>query len=174
MSHNAFTINGVEPDVNSAISGSLAAVIRIGQGLSDAYSNSGGALASGSDLYFYDTAPINTIAGATLNGANNWYSSVTLPAGRYLLRGYFSALFSATGTLGFRFLVGATQKGSGAYIGGTTNVNYDGGSFASLGVTLATSTTIAVRIHTVTNISAVASQGNVPAEESWLIVEKLS
>lgn len=174
MSHNAFTVNGAEPDVNSAIAGSLSAIIRIGQGQSNAYSNSGGSLAVGSDLYFYDTAPLNNIAGASLNGANNWYSSVTLPAGQYLMRGYFSALFSATGTLGFRFLVGATQKGSGAYIGGTTNVNYDGGSFASIGVSLTSSTTIGLRVYTATNVSAVASQGNVPAAESWLIVEKLS
>ena len=113
MSHNAFTVNGVEPDVNSAISASLAAVIRIGQGQSDAYSNSGGSLAVGSDLYFYDTAPTNNIAGATLNGSGDWYSSVTLPAGQYLIRGYFSALFSATGQMAYKHQVGASAVGAG-------------------------------------------------------------
>lgn len=174
MSHNAFTINGVEPDVNSAISSAIAEIIRIGQGQADAYANSGGSLAVGSDLFFYDTAPLNSISGATLNGSGNWYSSVTLPAGQYLIRGYFSALFSATGQMGFRFRVGASDIGNGGYIGGTTNANYDGGSFASLGLTLASSTTVSLRVHTATNVSAVASQGNVPAEESWLVVEKLS
>lgn len=174
MSHNAFTVNGAEPDVNSAISVSLSALIRIGQGQADAYSNSGGSLAVGSDLYFYDTAPLNTIAGATLNGSSNWYSSVTLPAGQYLIRSYFSALFSATGLMGFRFLVGASNIGNIGYIGGTTTSNYDGGAFASIGVTLTSSTTISVRVVSATNVSAVASQGNVPAQESWLVVEKLS
>lgn len=174
MSHNAFTVNGVEPDVNSAISSSLATIIRIGQGQSNNYSNSGGTLGVGADLYFYDTAPTNTIAGATLNGSGNWYSSVTLPAGQYLIRGYFSALFSATGQMAYKHQVGASAIGSGGYIGGTTNANYDGGSFASLGVTLASTTTISLRVYTSTNVSAVASQGTVPAEESWFIVEKLA
>lgn len=174
MSHNAFTINTVEPDVNSAISAPLTAIIRLGQGQADAYSNSGGSLAVGSDLYFYDTAPINNIVGATLNGSGNWYSSVTLPAGQYLIRGYFSALFSATGQMGYKHQVGASAIGNGGYIGGTTNANYDGGSFASLGVTLASATTVSLRVHTATNVSAVASQGNVPAEESWFVVEKLA
>lgn len=174
MSHNAFTVNGLEPDVNSAINVSLAAVIRIGQGQSDAYSNSGGSLGVNSDLYFYDTAPLNSIVGATLNGSNDWYSSVTLPAGQYLIRGYFSALFSATGQMAYKHQVGASAVGAGGYIGGTTNANYDGGSFASLGVTLASATTVSLRVYTSTNVSAVASQGNVPAEESWFIVEKLA
>lgn len=174
MSHNAFTINTVEPDVNSAISASLTAIIRLGQGQADAYANSGGSLAVSSDLFFYDTAPLNTIPGATLNGSGNWYSSVTLPAGQYLIRGYFSALFSATGLMGFRFRVGASDIGNSGYIGGTTNSNYDGGSFASLGVTLASATNVSLRVHTATNVSAVAAQGNVPAEESWFVVEKLA
>lgn len=174
MSHNAFTINGVEPDVNSAISSAIAAIIRIGQGQADAYANSGGSLAVGSDLFFYDTAPLNSISGATLNGSGNWYSSVTLPAGQYLIRGYFSALFSATGQMAYKHQVGASAVGAGGYIGGTTNANYDGGSFASLGVTLASATTVSLRVYTSTNVSAVASQGNIPAEESWFIVEKLA
>ena len=174
MSHNAFTINGVEPDVNSSINSAIAAIIRIGQGQSSAYSNSGGSLSAGSDLFFYDTAPLNTISGATLNGSGDWYSSVTLPAGQYLIRGYFSALFSATGIMGLRFLVGASSVGNIGYIGGTTNANYDGGAFASLGITLASSTTVSLRCDSATNVSSVEAQGNVPAEESWLVVEKLS
>jgi len=174
VSHNAFTINGVEPDVNSAVNSAIAAIIRIGQGQSNAYSNSGGTLASGSDLFFYDTAPFNTILGATLNGLGDWYSSVTLPAGQYLIRSYFSALFSATGIMGFQHRVGGSSVGNGGYIGGTANANYDGGSFASIAVTLLSSTTVSLRCHLATNVSAVASQGNVPAEESWFVVEKLS
>jgi hypothetical protein len=174
MSHNSFTINGGEPNANTEITVPANNVIRIGQGLSAAYSGSGGSLAVGSDLFFYDSDPLNLIADATLNGAGGWYSSVTLPAGKYLMRAYFSALFSATGIMGYRFRVASTEKGSGAYIGGTTNVSYDGGSFASIGLTLTSTTTISVRVHTATNVSAVASQGNVPAEESWLLVEKLA
>jgi len=174
VSHNAFTINGIEPDVNSAISAAIAAVIRIGQGQSAAYSSSGGTLAAGSDLFFYDTAPLNTIDGASLNGSGGWYSSVTLPAGSYLIRSYFSALFSATGIMGFQHRVGASSMGNGGYIGGTANANYDGGSFASIVATLASSTTVSLRCNLATNVSAVLAQGNIPAEESWFVVEKLS
>jgi len=174
VSHNAFTINGVEPDVNSAVNSAIAAIIRIGQGQSDAYANSGGTLVSGSDLFFYDRAPLNTILGASLNGSGDWYSSVTLPAGQYLIRSYFSALFSATGIMGFQNRVGASVVGNGGYIGGTANANYDGGSFASISVTLLATTTVSLRCILASNVSAVASQGNVPAEESWFVVEKLS
>jgi hypothetical protein len=33
---------------------------------------------------------------------------------------------------------------------------------------------VSLRVYTATNVSAVASQGNVPAEESWFVVEKLA
>lgn len=175
MSHNAQVINGVEPDVLSQYAGVPGRpMILIGRGESNAYANSGAtSLGTGSTLYFYDSAPLNSITNATLTGASGWYSSVTLPVGTYLIRGYFSALFSATGSLTSGFYAGG-YIGSQGMIGGSVNANYDGGGYASASVTITVSTTFSLRVYSSTNVSAVASQGTVPSQESWLIIEKLA
>jgi hypothetical protein len=179
MSHNAQVINGVEPNVLSQygeVSG--RPLIIIGRGLSDVYSNSGaGGLGAGQNARFYDTAPINSISSATLNaasgGSSGWYESVTLPAGIYFIRAYFSILFSATGLLTSGLYNGSIFIGSQSNVGGTATSNSDGGGFASTTITLSTTTTISLRIVSSTNPSAVASQGTTPSQESWFLVEKL-
>lgn len=173
MSHNAVLINSVEPSADSSYSVAVSPqTILIGRGEAQAYSTSGGALTSGSLCRFYDSAPLNTITNATLTGSGGWYSSVTLPAGRYLIRAYFSALFSASGSLGFGLFSGSSYIGGRAYIGDAVTAATDGASFASSLITLTASTTIDVRIYSATNVAAVSSQGNIPSEESWVCIER--
>lgn len=174
MSHNTQVINTIEPDALS----NYAAVtsrpfILIGRGEADVYTNSGGSLGVGSNAYFYDTAPINSIENASLLGANDWYYAISLPAGSYFIRAFFSALFSATGTLRTGLYNGSAYVGSQAFIGGATLSTYDGGGFASTSITINTTTTFYLKIVAVSNVSSVASQGVIPAEESWLMVEKI-
>lgn len=173
MSHNTAVINDVEPNADSSY-GVLVSpqVILIGRGESQAYSTSGGTLTAGSVCRFYDSAPVNTITDATITGASDWHQSVTLPAGRYLIRAYFSAIFSASGSLGFGLFNGSSYIGGRAYIGGAVTAATDGASFASSLITITAPTTIDVRIYAVTNVASVASQGNVPSEESWLCIER--
>lgn len=173
MSHNAAVINNNEPSADSSyVVTALPQTILIGQGESQAYSTSGGSLTSGSLCRFYDTNPLNTIANATLVGSGDWYYSVTLPAGRYLIRAYFSTLFSASGSLGFGLFNGSSYIGGRAYIGDAVTAATDGASYASALVTLAGSTSIDLRIYAVTNVASVSSQGNIPSEESWLCIER--
>lgn len=175
MSHNAQVINGVEPNALSQYSGVIARpIVLIGRGLTAAYSTSGASdLSVNTNVRFYDTSPINSITGATLNGSADWYQSVTLPAGTFFIRAYFSVLFSATGLLELGLHTGSIYIGSRAVVGGTAGSTYDGGGFASTTITLASTTTIALRIASASNVSAIASQGNTPAQESWLLVERL-
>jgi hypothetical protein len=175
MSHNAQVINGVEPDALSQYAGVIGRpLILIGRGLADAYANSGASsIGTGANARFYDTAPINGITDATLNGSGDWYESITLPAGTYFIRAYFSVLFSATGLMTIGLHNGSSYIGSQASIGGNVTSNYDGGGFASTSITLASSTTITLRIVSATNVSTIASQGNTPSQESWFVVERL-
>lgn len=179
MSHNAQVINGVEPDVLSQYANVAGRpLIAIGRGQTADYSTSGAtSLAVNSYLRFYDTAPLNSITGATLNlgaDATDWYDSVTLPAGLYFVRAYFGLLFSATGQAIFGLATGAIYIGARGIVGGAVNSSYDGGAFASALITLTTTSTIRLQLATVSNVAAIASQGNVPAEESWFLVEKLT
>lgn len=173
MSHNASKINSVEPSAASTYSVPISPqMIMIGRGEADAYANSGQSLNLNSSCAFYDQAPINTITGASLTGSGDWYYQIQLPAGRYVLRAYFSALFSASGALGFGLYNGSSYVGGRAYIGASVSASTDGASFASAAVTITTPTTFTVRIFSLSNVSAVASQGNIPAEESWLCIER--
>lgn len=173
MSHNTAVINNKEPNADSTYGVLVSTqMILVGRGEAQTYDTSGGALTIGSACRFYDSSPLNTIEGSTLSGSNGWYDSVTLPAGRYLLRGYFSALFSASGSLGFGFYNGSSYVGGRAYIGATATAPTDGASFANAQVTLTSSTTLTLVIYAATNVASVASQGNVPSEESWLCIER--
>ena len=174
MSHNTQVINTIEPD---ALSNYTAVTSRpfilIGRGESDVYTNSGGSLSAGSNTYFYDTAPVNSIVGASLSGANDWYYAITLPVGSYFIRAFFSALFSATGSMRTGLHNGSVYVGSQAFIGGSTLSTYDGGGFASTTITITSPTTFSLKIVSSSNLSSVSAQGDVPAEESWMMVEKV-
>ena len=88
MGHNNLTINNQAPTINSKIDFTNAyPSILIGRNHSQAYSSnpSSPSLSAGSALYVYDTAPINTITGATITSNSGWISGVTLPSGTYVM-----------------------------------------------------------------------------------------
>ena len=77
--------------------------IWIGQGESNAYSNTGetGAISNGDGWYCYDSSPRNSITGATITkiSGTDWIDYITLPEGFYLIDAQFYAEWSASGYL---------------------------------------------------------------------------
>lgn len=177
MSHNTITLNGIEPDVLSAftaVSATRQAVL-IGRGYTNAYSTSpASSLGANATLYFFDSSPINGIQDATITSSDGWVSQITLPAGRYLIKAYFSVLFSASGSFEFVLRAGATSVGNSAVIGAATSATLDGARFAHASVNLTVSTPISLSVVAASNVSSIASQGSVPAEESWILIERLA
>lgn len=175
MSHNAYKINSIKPTIEGAFDvGSGRQMIAIGRGGSAAYSSSPASdLTTNSTLWLYDTAPINRIPDASISATGDWIESVTLPAGSYVLLGYFSAIFSATGSLEFGWYNGAAFVGNGAVIGASVISTLDGARIAMAGLTLTSSTTLNLRAIAATNVSAIASQGTIPASESWMLIERV-
>lgn len=171
MAHLLNTIDDAGANRLGEFSGSTTAqMIIIGRGESDAYSNSGAtSLASGQVLRVYDTSPVNTITGATITSSNNWISAITLPTGFYIVRAFFGAVFTASGELQVNFN-SQTSYGS---IGASAQARDNGAGITSgrMIVNLATST-IALYSRGATNVDTVANQGNTPAEESYIIIEK--
>ena len=171
MAHLLNTIDDVGPNRLGEFSSTATnQIIQIGRGESDAYSNSGAtSLASGQVLRVYDTSPTNTIIGASLTSSNNWISAITLPTGEYIVRAFFGAVFTASGELKVNF---NTQTSWGS-IGASAQARDNGAGITSgrVIVTLATST-ISLYSRGATNVDTVANQGNTPAEESYIIIEK--
>ena len=172
MAHLLNTIDDVGANRLGEFSSSVTAqMIIIGRGESDAYSNSGAtSFASGQTLRVYDTNPINTITGASLTSSNNWISAITLPTGVYIVRAFFGAVFTASGELKVNFN-SQTSYGS---IGASAQTRDNGAGITSgrMSVTLSTST-ISLFSRGATNIDTVANQGNTPAQESYIVIEKI-
>lgn len=87
MSHNLYTINNAGGNVVSYHGAGLG-VLYLGHGSTQTYPTT---LNTGDLFEWYDPNPINTI-GATLRtgSASDWYDQITLPAGTYWFRGYYS------------------------------------------------------------------------------------
>lgn len=154
--------------------------IRVGQGESNDYNNSGSdsQLGTGDTLYFYDSSPINTIDGATINKylTTDWVESVTLPVGEYqVLCKWSCAYTSSTGTITFRAEVvgGSALTSMGISLNGTRTNGYLP-SIVSSGMRLTSQQSIEFSIVT-TNFGAElkANQGNVPSENSYFIIQKV-
>ncbi len=151
-------------------------IINIGQGESDAYSNSGASsIATNVDLFFYDSAPTNSISGATINnvGVTDWVSSVELPIGDYMIWVRFGAEFSSTGYLGFAvYDSGNVVKSTYAMIGANTTAYHFPPSVLQARVNLTAITTLKIRGFHSSGVDTVANQANTPAEYSqWTIVK---
>ena len=170
MAHLLNTINDVGANRLGEFSSSVAAqMIIIGRGELDAYSNSGAtSFASGQILRVYDTSPINTITGASLTSSNNWISAITLPTGVYIVRAFFGAVFTASGELKVNFN-SQTSYGS---IGASAQTRDNGAGIASGRMRFIQPGTIALFSRGATNIDTVANQGNTPAKESYIVIEK--
>ena len=161
-----------------ASSASAVEFIFIGHGESNAYSNSphgSGAFTSTSDLYVYDTSPVNNITGSTITSTSNWISSITLPIGNYLVSGQILLQFSSSGHASFGFFNGNNRLSQLGIIG-TNRSSYSGaGDLAYSILELTSQTTIKLKLDTVSGtIDTGTNQGNTPSEYGLIIIEKLS
>ena len=135
-------------------------------------------ITNGQILSFYDTSPLNTIAGASLNKhlSTDWINGVTLPAGEYWVLTTFRIAFNASGLFGFRW---KTDAG-----GIKTNIAYIGEDFASVAGTvssisgsfsLSSSDTIELNaiVASDTGYETIANQDSIPAEFSSALIIKM-
>ena len=159
--------------VNVASSSGGGDIILFGQGETSAYSNSPAAsMNAGQTLYAYDTSPINTISGATINTTNNWLDTITLPAGRsFLLCAIVAVEFSASGYIGFGYYSGSTLKSHVGYVGDNV-ISYDGaaGFIQSYLSTASGSLTINLEIVAQSNVDSIANQGNTISEAVQIVI----
>ena len=175
MSHNVGDYGGQSLDRQSEATVELNNQLLIGLGERDNYSNSGATTLTNTTLYFYDSSPINNISGATLTGSSGWYSSVTLPAGRYIITVGYAVEFSASGQFAFQIYNGSSLIGSRGQIGDSLQFSTEAApSTASASVSISSSTTFSVRSPTGnTNIDTIANQGGTIAERAYLSVLKV-
>ena len=171
MSHNVTTFNDNEPNRDATVTAGTP-VILIGSGESNAYSNSAASNFNvGSLLYFYDSSPLNEIDGATLTGSNGWFSSITLPAGKYIIEACFNCVFSASGLLRYAIRLSSNRTTYGS-IGDSADLE-DGGCIACTYIDLSSSSTIDLRVVSSSNVDSVANQNNIVSEQSWLLIRKI-
>lgn len=147
----------------------------IGQGESNAYSNSGASSMSGA-VYLYDSSPVNTL-GATITKylATDWVTSITLPAGNYFAQLTYRVEFSTSGYFNFGLTNtgGSTEYTTKAYIG-EDRTTIDNSASTAIGYfELSTSTTIAIYNDNASGVDTVANQGNTPSEFATLLIRKV-
>ena len=153
--------------------------IFIGRGEADAYTNTGqtgAATPAVSDTwYFYDSNPIENIAGASLTkvGATNWIESITLPAGQFTIFSQHHATFSASGYLAIRWYDGATEASGRGMIGEDLST-FGGSASNSMGfIDLSSPATITCKIDLVSNADTITNQANIPSEFGYVLIRKV-
>ena len=165
--------------VNIAEPSASAAYIRVGNGETNAYSNSGAAsIGVGDQLRIYETSPLNTISGASFTkySSTDWIESITLPAGNYQAISQFNVSFSASGYAALVIEDGSNNNYSYQAVIGDNAASYQAGAATSI-VTyfeLSTSTAVHLELKAVSNLDNVASQGNTISEQTFIIIIKLS
>ena len=151
---------------------SVAEMMFIGDGTSIAYSGSGATNpAAGVDAYLYDSSPVNTIPSATIASSGNWVSSVTLPAGTYVIEACIALTFSTTSSGTFNFHDGTSYFGLDSFFGDT---DFETGIINRAAQTFAGSTTITLRVVGGSFLNTTASQGARQAERSFISIIKTS
>lgn len=158
---------------NATASSSSVSIVFLGEGADQTYPET---LASGSDVYFYAASPINTI-GATLGSSDsysNWYDQFTLPAGDYILQASLHGDYTgATGQAKYQFREGSNNRGaSGVNLdpSNTTGTEYPGEAVSY--VTLTSSTTITVRLTSVT--AANSTTTNLQGKRGYILIMKVN
>lgn len=158
---------------NATASSSSVSIVFLGEGADQTYPET---LASGSDVYFYAASPINTI-GATLGSSDsysNWYDQFTLPAGDYILQASLHGDYTgATGEAKYQFREGSNNRGaSGVNLdpSNTTGTEYPGEAVSY--VTLTSSTTITVRLTSVT--AANSTTTNLQGKRGYILIMKVN
>lgn len=164
--------------INAVAPAGAAEYILIGQGGSNAYSNSGAAnLSVGTELRIYDAAPRNTITGATITeySTSDWYSSVTLPSGDYFVIAQFNVEFTASGYIGAQLINTSSENRSmKAVVGDNAHNVIEGGSTTITGnFRLSSSETIELQIMNTSNVDTIANQGNTVSENTFLYIQKV-
>ena len=150
----------------------------IGRGESSAYTNSPNGtntITNTSDLYVYDTSPTNTITGATISSTNDWVSSITLPAGNYVVSGQTLFEFSSSGYAAYAFHDSSNNVLTQSGVVGTSRSTYGGaGDLAYSIIQLTSQTTIKLRMRAQSGLDTATAQGNTPSEHGIIIIERLS
>ncbi len=157
----------------------------IGEGASQAYSDSGrtGNVGSHHKVAIYDSNPVNTITGASFtykdnDSSTNWINEITLPSGKYNAIAQTRFEFSASGYISYNLATSLTNNSAYwltplAVIGQNTTT-YDGAPATMQGYFELTSTdAIMFKLNIVSNVDTVANQGNMPAEHTYLYIEKV-
>lgn len=149
--------------------------ILIGRGESNAYSNSGATtITTGDDLYLYDTAPLNTINGATINKitGTDWIETITLPVGKYQILSNCRVSFTASGSFTWALHDGSAYETGHAVVGESLTSYSFPSTLASSFYTVAIRD-MRIRIVSASSVDTVANQGNIISEFSSLYIEKL-
>ena len=205
MSHNKIKVGTAEPDVNGDIALSLSDIVSgtpsagdtikyngsawetetlvpgssflyISTTTANAYSNSPATSTSTGDWYFYGDNIINNI-GATItkHSTTDWITSITLPAGDYILRSATFAEFSASGYLRLKWVDTSSGIKSNVSMIGDNFTTYGGSSSTCIGyLTETSSVTINCEIVNSSNVDTVANQGNTPSEFNYILIMKVA
>ena len=205
MSHNKIKVGTAEPDVNGDIALSVNDIVSgtpnagvtiqyngsawetktlapganylyISTSTANAYSNSPATSTSSGDWYFYGDNIINNI-GATItkHSSTDWITSITLPAGDYILRSATFAEFSASGYLRLKWVDSSSNVKSNISMIGDDFTTYGGSSSTCIGYLNATSSVIInCEIVNSSNVDTVANQGNTPSEYNYILILKVA
>ena len=170
--------------------------IWIGQGESNAYSNTGntGAISVGDAWYVYDSAPTNSITGASITkiGATDWVDYITLPEGNYTVDAQFFAEWTASGYLEVQLFRSTASTpswttstsyalSSAAYIGETlgayavTNVLTGQFTISASNVSGGTNR-IRLQVKSSSNLASydgASNQGTTPSKYNYLYIQKV-
>jgi hypothetical protein len=166
--------------INSAAPAGSSEYLLIGQGGSSNYSNSNqtGSMTSGHKLELYDANPINTLGATITANANDWVSTVQLPAGRYMTILNVNLNFLNTGYVEYEIEDTSNNKLSySAVIGDDAYTYMKGGSTTiSNYLNLSSATTIRVNLVTVSSnaLQTVTNQGTTISENSVLFIMKVA
>jgi hypothetical protein len=149
----------------------------LGQGDSNAYSNSGASSMSGAVYLYAPSSSIVNTLGATINkySSTDWVTSITLPAGNYQAMITYRVEFSSSGYFNFGLTntAGTTEYTSRAYIG-EDRTTIDNAASTALGYfELTSSTTVILHNNASSGVATVASQGNTPSEFSTLMIRSV-
>ena len=205
MSHNKIKVGTAEPDVNGDIALSVDDIVSgtpnagdtiqyngsawetkilapganylyISTSTANAYSNSPATSTSSGDWYFYGDNIINNI-GATItkHSTTDWITSITLPAGDYILRSATFAEFSASGYLRLKWIDSSSNVKSNVLMIGDDFTTYGGSSSTCIGYLNETSSVIInCEIVNSSNVDTVANQGNTPSEYNYILILKVA
>jgi hypothetical protein len=167
---------------NAIVAGASAGYIWIG-GKANAYSLSpASSLAANQTIYIWDNAPINTISGASISvtsgGAtleNDWVQTITLPAGKYVIRAQTSFVFAASGHAVYQIFAGSTAVSGYGVVGTNRGTNYGPSNSTAIAfVDISTNTTYNLEMTVNSNVDTVGAQGNTPSEYGLIYIEKLA